>query len=227
MELSPVVLRVPRGLRVGYVAGPGDRTAEALVALGVEPVFLDRDRLLEGDLSPFDVIVLGVRAYKTRGDLRTAQPRLEAWMEAGGALVVQYDKFEFNEGDGPSPYAPYPARVGSRRVTDETAPIRVQDPSHPLFREPNVLGEADWAGWVQERGLYFLDTDDPAYEDLVVLEDPFPDNPGEQDGALVTARVGKGSWTYVGLGLFRQLPAGVPGAYRLLANLLALGTRAD
>ena len=227
VDLSPVVVRVPRGLRVGYVAGPGDRTGEALVALGVEPVFLGRDQLLEEDLSPFDVIVIGVRAYKTREDLKTAQPRLQAWMEAGGALVVQYQKFEFNAGDGPSPFAPYPARVGSRRVTDETAPITVEDPSHPLFREPNALGAADWAGWVQERGLYFLDAEDPAYENLVVTADPFPYNPGEQEGALVTARVGKGSWTYVGLGLFRQLPAGVPGTYRLLANLLALGAPAD
>jgi hypothetical protein len=132
---------------------------------------------------------------------------------------VQYNKFEFNEAqDGP-----LPAKVSSNRVTDENAPVQVLAPDDPIFTYPNRIGEAAWAGWVQERGLYFLGEKDPAYIDLVQLEDPFPSNKGAKRGALVEARVGKGRWIYVGLGLWRQLPAGTDGAYALLANLLSVG----
>jgi hypothetical protein len=143
--------------------------------------------------------------------------------------VVQYNRLDFNQasqavhpapGRQPdSPYAPYPAAVSSDRITDEKAPPRVVRADSPLLTTPNRIGEADWLGWVQERGLNFLDARDPRYADVLAFTDPFPLNPGEKDGALVDAAVGRGRWTYVGLGLFRQLPAGVPGAYRLLANI--------
>jgi hypothetical protein len=120
-----------------------------------------------------------------------------------------------------SPFAPYPAAVSSARVSDEDAPVRVLAPSHPFFTAPNRLGPGDWAGWVQERGLYFLEARDPRYVELVSMEDPFPYNAGLKKGALVEANVGRGTWTYVGLGLFRQIPAGTPGAWRLLANLVS------
>ncbi|MBP7570841.1 MAG: LmbE family protein, partial [Acidobacteria bacterium] len=145
--------------------------------------------------------------------------RLLQYAQAGGTLIVQYNKFEFNEAQ----YGPYPAKVSSNRVTGEEAPVQVLVPDHPVFNSPNRIGEDAWAGWVQERGLYFLAPDkDPRYADLVSLEDPFPHNPGVKTGALVEARVGKGRWIYLGLGLWRQLPAGTPGAYQLLANLLSL-----
>jgi len=132
---------------------------------------------------------------------------------------VQYNKMGFNEAQ----YGPYPAVVGRGRVTDETAPVNVLVPNHPVFNVPNRIDAAVWDGWVQERGLYYLDQMDPRYVDLVSMEDPFKDNPGVKNGALVEARVGKGRWLYVGLGLWRQAPAEVEGAYKLLANLIALG----
>ena len=215
---------VPR--KIGYVTGTGDDVARCLQALGHTPVFLERQDLLEGDLGRFDVIVTGVRAYKVRDDLKAAHGRLMSWVENGGTLIVQYNKLEMNAADprSASPFTPWRGgRVSRRRVTVEESPVKVLLPDHPVFRAPNAIGEGDWASWVQERGLYFLDTRDERYRDLVELEDPWPHNAGKKRGALVEARLGKGRWLYVGLGLFRQLPAGVPGAYRLTANLLALG----
>jgi hypothetical protein len=150
-------------------------------------------------------------------------------------VVVQYNKFEFNRlseappegfsGGGSatalSPFAPYPASVTYERVTLEDAPMNVLAPDHPFFNAPNRIGKADFDGWVQERGLYFLGAKDPHYTELLSSADPFPKNAGEKKGILVDAPVGKGTWTYVGLGLWRQLPAGTPGAYRILANLLS------
>jgi hypothetical protein len=126
---------------------------------------------------------------------------------------------EFNEAQ----YGPYPAKIGSGRVTDETAPVEVLVPASPIFTFPNKIGEAAWKGWVQERGLQFLGEKDPRYVDLVQLQDPFPANSGMKRGALVEANVGKGRWIYVGLGLWRQLPSGTDGAYQLLANLISAG----
>jgi hypothetical protein len=162
------------------------------------------------------------------------------WVAEGGHLVVQYNKLDFNEllerpvaggfsgqrGDSgrppDSPWAPYPgAFVSTNRVTDETAPISFLAPDHPLLTSPNRLAARDFEGWVQERGTYFLDARDVRYRELLSSADPFPLNPGDKRGLLVEAKVGKGTWTYVGLGLFRQVAAGVDGAYRILANLVA------
>jgi len=132
--------------------------------------------------------------------------------------VVQYNKFEFNEAQ----YGPYPAKVSANRVTDELAPVTVLVPGDPLFTYPNEIGPSAWQGWVQERGLYFLGDRDSRYRDLVSLEDPFPNNKGEKKGALVETTYGQGHWIYVGLGLWRQLPAGTDGAYQLLANLISV-----
>ena len=211
-------------VRIGYVEGVGDEVAEAIAQLGVSPTFLDEAALAEGALSSFDTIVLGVRAYLARPDLRTHNQRLLDFVRAGGTLLVQYNKFEFNSG----PWAPYPVSVGRGRITAEDAPMRRLIPDHPVFTGPNRIAEADWEGWVQERGLYFLAPGgDPAYRDLLASEDPFEYNAGEKRGILVEARHGEGRWLYLGLGLWRQLPAGTPGAYRLLANLLSLGYRPD
>jgi LmbE family N-acetylglucosaminyl deacetylase len=236
-------VKVAPGVSIGYVRGAGDEVGDALRQLGVPVTFLSADDLAFGDLSRYTTIMTGIRAYQTRPDLRSYHHRLRRFMEDGGHLVVQYHKLDFNQlvepprvggftgqrapgTAGPrvlpdSPYAPYPASVTQNRVSDEAAPVTVLAPGHRLLTSPNVLGAPDWEGWVQERGLYFLDARDPRYVDLLSMRDPFPNNPGEKKGALVEAPVGKGSWTYVGLGLFRQLPAGVPGAYRLLANLVS------
>jgi hypothetical protein len=160
-----------------------------------------------------------VRAFERRADLRASNHRLLDYAQKGGTVIVQYSKFEFNEAQ----YGPFPAKVSSNRVTDERAPVQVLVPDHPVMRWPNRIGDAAWQGWVQERGLYFLGEKDAKYVDLVQLEDPFPFNKGPKRGALVEARVGKGRWMYLGLGLWRQLPAGTEGAYQLLANLLSVG----
>jgi len=229
-------VRTSPGASVGYVMGAGDEVAEAIRQLGVPLTFLGPDDLAFGDLGRYSTIVTGIRAYQTRPDLRSYHARLMRYVEAGGNLVVQYNKLDFNQlfdapraggmsGQTPvlgdSPFTPYPAAVTLSRVTDESAPVRVLVPASALLTVPNALGPADWSGWVQDRGLYFLDAHDPHYSDLVAMTDPFPENAGEKRGALVEARVGRGTWTYVGLGLFRELPAGVPGAYRLLANLVS------
>ncbi|MGH9312071.1 MAG: hypothetical protein ACRD1S_02620, partial [Vicinamibacterales bacterium] len=209
---------VKPNLTVGYVMGVGDEIPQALEQIGARVQLLDADDLAWGDLNRFDVIMTGVRAYERRPDLRANNRRLIEYARAGGTVIVNYNKFEFNEAQ----YGPKPAKVSSNRITDERAPVRIVDPSHPVFRTPNAIGPEAWEGWVQERGLYFLGDRDPSYVDLVELTDPFEYNKDPKGGALVEARVGRGRWIYVGLGLWRQLPAGTPGAYLLLANLLSL-----
>jgi LmbE family N-acetylglucosaminyl deacetylase len=207
-------------LTVGYVMGVGDEVPAALEQLGVKLSMITPDELAWGELSKYDVIMTGVRAYERRGDLRAYNQRLIEYAKAGGTVIVQYNKFEFNEAQ----YGPYPAKVGRERVTDENAEMRLVDPAHPVFNTPNRITRADWANWVQERGLYFLDAAgrDPQYRDLIEFTEPFPFNQGAKRGALVETQVGDGRWIYVGLGLWRQLPAGTDGAYRLMANLLSL-----
>ena len=210
-------------LLVGYIVGVGDAVPQAIEQLGVQLELIDADELAWGDLSRFDVIVTGVRAYERRQDLRANNDRLLEYVENGGVAIVQYNKFEFNQAQ----YGPRPAEVSRNRVTDEGAPVRVLARDHPAFAWPNRIDGPAWSGWVQERGLYFLGDKDPAYVDLVELEDSFEWNPGVKRGALVELEHGRGRWLYVGLGLWRQLPAGTPGAYQLLANLLSLGAAAS
>jgi LmbE family N-acetylglucosaminyl deacetylase len=214
-------LAVAPQVQVGYVMGVGDEVPRALEQIGARVVLLGPEDLAWGDLARFDAIVVGIRAYERRADLRAHNDRLLRYVEQGGTLIVQYQRPDWNEGQ----YGPYPVRIGRERVTDEQAPVTVLVPEHPLFARPNRLGADTWQNWVQERGLYFLDAEgrDPRYVDLVSLEDPFESNRGVKTGALVEARYGKGRWIYVALGLWRQLPAGTTGAYRLLANLVSLG----
>lgn len=217
-RLKVIDARIAAGVRVGYIMGVGDQVPQAIEQLGAAVHLIGPDELAGGDLATYEVIVTGVRAYERRADLRANNHRLLSYAERGGTVLVQYNKFEFNEAQ----YGPFPAKVSANRVTDEKAPVDVLVPEHPVFNRPNKIAAGDWTGWVQERGLYFLGDRDPRYVDLVRLTDPFPFNPGPKTGALVEARVGKGRWVYIGLGLWRQLPAGTDGAYRLFANLLSL-----
>ncbi len=238
-RIKALDVKVPAGVSVGYVMGAGDEVANAIFQLGVPVTFVTEAGLSTGDLSRYTTIVTGIRAYQTRADLRAFQQRLMKWVEDGGHLVVQYNKLDFNQlqergvaggftgqraGSGKppdSPWAPYPgASVSTSRISDENAPINFLMADHPLLTSPNRLTTRDFEGWVQERGLYFLDARDARYRDLLAGSDPFPNNPGEKRGMLVEAQVGKGTWTYLGLGLFRQVAAGVDGAYRILANLV-------
>ena len=216
--LKVIDVKVAPNLNVGYIVGVGDQVPPALEQLGAKVTFIDQDELAWGDLSKHDVIVTGVRAYERRADLRAYNRRLLDYVERGGTVIVQYNKMEFNQAE----YGPYPARVSGNRVCDETVPVKVLAPAHPVFNYPNKIGPATWAGWVQERGLYFLGDKDAKYTDLVSMTDSFKDNPGEKLGSLVEGRYGKGRWIYLGLGLWRQLPAGTGGAYQLLANLISL-----
>jgi hypothetical protein len=212
-------VRAPADLHVGYIMGVGDQVPPAIEQLGATVTLLDAADLQTGNLSRFDAIVTGVRAYERRRDLRANNHRLLDYAADGGVVIVQYNKFEFNQAQ----YGPFPAKVSSDRVTDETSPVTVLASDHPVFTTPNRITSRTWEHWVQERGLYFLGERDSRYIDLVELEDPFEFNRGPKRGALVDAQVGKGHWVYIGLNLWRQLPAGTPGAYQLLANLVSLG----
>jgi LmbE family N-acetylglucosaminyl deacetylase len=219
--IVPVDVRVGPRLQIGYVMGTGDEVAKAIGELGVPLTLLGEADLAAGDLSRFTTIVTGVRAYQVRRDLRAASRRLLRYVEEGGHLVVQYNRLDFNQGAAESPFAPYPGfLITGDRVTDEKAPVRIRV-SDRVLQTPNLISSGDWDGWIQERGLQFAALRDPRYVDLLASADPFPLNPGEKTGLLVVAAVGKGTWTYTGLSLFRQLPAGVPGAFRILANLIS------
>jgi hypothetical protein len=208
-------IRLPNVRRVGYVRGASDRVPEYLAAIGVPIEVLSRRDLDGGDLSRFDAILVGSRAYESDPELPKANPRLLEYARSGGLVVVQYQQYPFIEGK----FAPFPLELARPhdRVTDETAKVTLLDPKDPVFLRPNRIGDGDWDGWVQERGLYFAHTWDKAYVPLLSMADP---GGPEQRGGLLAAPVGKGRYVYTGLAFFRQLPAGVPGAYRLLANLL-------
>lgn len=220
-RVKALEVAIAPGLAVGYIMGSGDRVPEAIEQLGATVTLIGPEMLASGDLSRFNDIVIGVRAYEKRDDLRGHNQRLLDYAANGGVVIVQYQRAEFNAAQ----YGPYPGKTSTERITDENAPVQVLDPGNPIFTTPNPLGPDTWAGWVQERGTYFMGPKDPRYVDLLSGVDPFPNNAGTKTGILVEAHVGNGLWIYTGLGLWRQLPAGVDGAYRLMANLLSLGQR--
>ncbi|MFY0530429.1 PIG-L family deacetylase [Archangium gephyra] len=203
--------------RIGYIPGPGDRVAESLAAVGYEVTLLPEERLASEKLERFEAIVVGVRAFNANQRLAIHHERLMRYVEQGGRLIVQYNT---NSRVGPlnASIGPYPLEIGRDRVTDETAAMTPVEPNLPLLKGPNRLTAADFEGWVQERGLYFASKWDERYKPVFAMNDA-----GEEPlrGGLLVARHGKGTFVYTGIAFFRQLPAGVPGAYRLLANLLA------
>lgn len=245
-KVKTIDVTVPANLQIGYIMGSGDDVPAAIEGLGARLTMLTPDDVAFSDLSRFSTIVTGIRAYEKRPDLRAYNQRLLDFARNGGHLVVQYNKTEANQllvratggaGDaagpggfgggrgGPqptaSPFFPYPGLVSRDRITVEEAPVRVLVPDARELNRPNRITSTDFDGWVQERGLYFFGAGDPQYVDLLAATDPWPNNPQEKKGLLTVAPLGRGTWTYVGLGLWRQLPAGTPGAYRLLANLIS------
>jgi len=220
-------VNVPEALLVGYVAAENDPIPAALRQIGARVELLDENALAFGDLQKYDAIAVGIRAYELRQDLVRANRRLLDYAAAGGTLVVQYQR----EGvwDSVKP-APYPAVMNpprnddstpfrsSPRVTIENAPVRILAPEHPLLNVPNKISNIDFAGWVQERGLSSWTKFDAKYTPLLGMNDP---GEPESNGSLVVAQHGKGLYIYTGLSLFRQIPAGVPGGYRLMVNLLS------
>jgi LmbE family N-acetylglucosaminyl deacetylase len=216
LKTRKVDVKLARGLRVGYVMGPGDLVPEAIEELGAASHMLTADDITSGDLAAWNVIVIGIRAYSTRPELTAAQARLDEFVRNGGTLVVQYQSSNFP--------APLPLTMGNRmpeRVVDEQSAVKVLDPGNSILRWPNVITSADFDGWVEERGHSFLDSWDPGYTALTETADAGQD---PQKGGLLVAHPGKGTYIYVAYALYRQLPELVPGAYRILANLLSAGT---
>lgn len=220
VEVQAFPVKVQAGLKVGYVDGGLDRVPEALRQLGVNVRLLTPEDLASGDLSQYDTIVIGVRAYRTRPDLVANNGRLLEYVRAGGNLVVQYHQ----PGDNwnPRTLPPYYLKIGSPsfnwRVTDENSPVEYLQPDHPLLNRPNRITADDWKGWVKDRGLYFAAEWAPEYTPLLAMNDP-----GEppHKGILLTAQYGKGRYTFTSLILYYQLEQRVPGAYRIFANLIS------
>jgi LmbE family N-acetylglucosaminyl deacetylase len=216
IEISAFEIDLPPVGPVGYVRGASDLVPEFLRAIGVEVEMLDAETLLRGDLGRYRVILVGSRAYETDPALAEANGRLLEFVRGGGRLLVQYQQYQYVRG-GFAPFGLDIARPHDR-ITDEAAPVALLVPEHPVFTRPNALTAEDWEGWVQERGLYFAHTWGEELVPLLSMADPGSE---EQRGGLLIARLGEGTYVYTGLAFFRQLPAGVAGGYRLLANLLA------
>ena len=207
-----------RGKKVGYVPGAGDSVAEALKQMGYEVTMLTGSDLTTNRLKDFDAVVIGIRAFNVRNDLVSHLPDLFAFVEAGGNVIEQYNR---PGGDlKTDKLAPYSLRLSGERVTDENATMKFLAPDHPALNTPNKITAADFDGWVQERGIYFPNQWDEHFTPILACADP-----GEEpkSGALLIAKHGTGYFVYTGLDFFRELPAGVPGAYRLFANLVSLG----
>jgi LmbE family N-acetylglucosaminyl deacetylase len=211
-----------RGKAVGYLPGAGDATAENLEQLGYTVKTLTGADLTPEKLKGLDAVVIGVRAFNERTDLKDHLPGLFAWVEAGGTVIAQYNR---PNGLNTPTLAPYKLSIAggapALRVTDETAPVTFVAPDHVALNVPNKIGPADFNGWVQERGAYFPSAwDEEKFKPLLAMSDPGEQQP---NSSVLVAQHGKGYYVYTGLAFFRQLPAGVPGAYRLFANLVSLG----
>jgi LmbE family N-acetylglucosaminyl deacetylase len=213
LRVIPVDVTTAPNLNIAYIAGTGDDVPSALDQLGVHPHILTAANLTPETLKPYDAVILGVRAY-AHSDIAAANPVLNAYAAAGGIVIAQYNTGRLPEGTGP-----YPLDLGgSATVVEEDAPVRIVAPDNPLLTWPNKITTADFDNWVEERGHGFMATWDPHYTTLLETHDH-----GQQPqlGGLLVARTGRGAWIYLGLALYRQLPEGVPGAYRLLANLIS------
>jgi len=213
---SGVDVKISQGLRIGYVMGTGDTVPESLEDLGVHVQLLNAQDIAGADLQKYDEILIGVRAYTARPDLVTNNARLLEYVQNGGVVVVQYQSVQYDHNFGPYPYS---LPNDAERVVDENSAVTLTDPKSPVLSWPNQITQADFAGWVEERGHSFLKSWDQRYTAPIETHDPEQD---PQSGGLAYARYGRGVYVYVAFALYRQLPDGVPGAYRLFANLLSL-----
>jgi LmbE family N-acetylglucosaminyl deacetylase len=215
-ETRGVDVQVAPGLKIGYVNGTGDEVAKSLQDLGLNVSFLSPQDLAAGDLSRFDCIILGVRAYAVRPDLVMYNGRLLTYVNGGGVVLVQYNTGQYDHNYGPYPYS---LTNDPEKVVDETAKVRILEPANPVMSWPNKITPADFDGWVEERGHSFMHSWDPHYTALTEVHDPDQE---PQKGGLLYARHGKGAYIYAAYALYRQLPEGVPGAFRLIANIVSL-----
>ncbi|HKN33866.1 MAG TPA: PIG-L family deacetylase [Terriglobales bacterium] len=226
-DTTGVSVKVAPSLNVGYIMGAGDDVPQSLASLGINVHFLTAGDLASGNLSKFDAIILGVRAYAAREDLKTYNGRLLEYVRNGGVAIVQYNTPEYDHN-----YGPYPYKMGPNpeEVTDELSTVEILAPNNPVFTWPNKITTQDFQNWVEERGSKFLASWDAAYQPLIETHDPGQE---PQKGGLLYAKYGKGVYIYNAYAFYRQLPGGVPGAYRLFANMISLaknpqaaGTRA-
>ncbi len=206
-----------RGHTVGYLPGAGDSVAENLKQMGYSVKMLDGKNLRPDQLSKLDAMVIGVRAFNVRSDIASQLPMLFAYVENGGTIVAQYNR---PDGLKTKTLAPFELHLSGGRVTDEKAAVTFLTPDHPVLNTPNKITSADFDAWVQERGIYFPNQWDEHFTPILAFNDP-----GESPlkGGLLVAQYGKGYFVYTGLVFFRELPAGVPGAFRLFANLISVG----
>ena len=209
------------GKKIGYITGAGDKVPESLEQMGYEVVLLGNKELAKNNLGQFDAIITGVRAYNTHDWMNKYYDKLMKYVQEGGNLIVQYNTSN-NIGPVRAKIGPFPFNITRTRVTDETAAVNILKPEHPVFNFPNKIVADDFQGWIQERSIYHGADTSGKFEKLISMADP-----GEKadDGSLLVARFGKGWFTYTGLVFFRELPAGVPGAFRLIANLIALNKK--
>lgn len=215
-EVSLSAVDVKRKLKtIGYIKGAGDGVAEALTTIGYEVEFIRKEDLAAGNLKRYDAIVSGIRAYNTNEWLRTYEPQLRAYVEQGGRYIMQYNTVGWRS--APEQHGSWPFSLGRERVTVEESPVQQLNPNARVWKKPNRITESDFEGWVQERGLYFASSWEDSATPLLKMNDPSEDS---SEGAVVVAPLGKGYVMYTGISFFRQLPAGVPGAFRLLVNLI-------
>ena len=220
-HVSVVDVKVPKDFKVGYVMGAGDEIPTVLQQIGMDLTLIPAEKLAAEDLSRYRTIVLGIRAYDTQKAVIANNKRLLDYVQAGGRLVVQYNTLGYTASAGDfnaGKFTPYPATLSRARVSVEEAPVVMLDPANPIFHSPNDITEKDFAGWVQERGLYFMSQWDSNFIPLLESHDP---GEAPQKGGLLVAHYGKGTYIYTGYAFFRQLPAGVPGAVRLFVNLVS------
>jgi hypothetical protein len=205
------------GKTVGYITGAGDKVPEAMEQMGYKVVLLKEQDITNVNLRQFDAVITGIRAYNTNEWMNNVYEVLMQYVKDGGVLLTQYNTSN-QIGPVKAKIGPYPFTITRNRVTDEEAKVNLLIPGHPVFNYPNKITEKDFEGWVQERSVYHAESADSNFTRLISMNDP-----GEKahDGSLVIADYGKGRFVYTGLSFFRQLPSGVPGAYRLFANLVA------
>jgi hypothetical protein len=217
-KVSIVDVLVPHDLKIGYIMGAGDDIPTVLKQLGMDVTLIPAEKLGTEDLSRYGTIVLGIRAYDTQKEVAANNKKLLDFVSTGGTLVVQYDTAvgDFNSGK----FTPYSAELSRARVSVEEAPVTILAPDDSIFHYPNTITQHDFDGWVQERGLYFMDKWDSQFTALLACHDPGEE---EQKGGLLRAQYGKGTYIYAAYAFFRQLPAGVPGAVRLYVNILSAG----
>ncbi|HSN61370.1 MAG TPA: hypothetical protein VLR49_10570, partial [Ferruginibacter sp.] len=204
------------GKRVGYITGAGDKVPQALEQMGYEVVLLGEKDINITNLQQLDAIVTGVRAHNTNSWMSNVYDVLMQYVKDGGVLLVQYNT---NNSIGPvkAKISPYPFTITRNRISDETAAVNFLLPDHPVLNYPNKITQKDFDGWIQERSIYNAENIDSNFQRILSMKDP---GEKEQDGSLIVTNLGKGRFIYTGLAFFRELPAGIPGAYRLFANLI-------